>query len=176
MINQEELKSVLKYFPDTGEFYSIKMQRYVGYKRSDNYIVTYVKDRPYLLHRLAWLYMTGKWPDGLIDHIDRDRTNNKWTNLRDVTSRKSMYNRDVNINNSSNITGVLFDKRRNRWRSRIGLKNLDKHIGYFENFDAAVIARRVAEIKYGFSKYNERSSSYKYLQNLGIEINTQDRL
>lgn len=43
--------------------------------------------------RVAWLLMTGDWPEYTIDHIDRDPTNNKWDNLRDVTQFENNLNK-----------------------------------------------------------------------------------
>lgn len=47
----------------------------------------------YLLHRVIWLYVTGKWPDHVIDHRDGDNKNNQWRNLRDVPQPVNMQNR-----------------------------------------------------------------------------------
>lgn len=63
-----------------------------------------------MAHRLAWLYMTGEWPRQEIDHIDGDRANNKWLNLRDVDHATNMQNRRVA--QSNNVGGFLGVSRR----------------------------------------------------------------
>jgi len=47
----------------------------------------------HLAHRLAWLYMAGAWPSGVIDHMNGDPSDNRWSNLRDVTQAENNANR-----------------------------------------------------------------------------------
>lgn len=99
MIDQARLKEVLQYDPDTGEF--IWRQRMssrapvggrAGVTRQDGYVKISIDKRQYFAHRLAHLYMTGKWPQE-IDHRDRNPSNNRWGNLRAVSRSVNLENR-----------------------------------------------------------------------------------
>src|SRR5690554_3545233 len=66
-------------------------------------------------HRLAWLWMTGSLPREDIDHIDRNGTNNRWDNLREVTAEENMRNCSIRRDNTSGYSGVVWCKRKKRW-------------------------------------------------------------
>ena len=102
ILTQELLKEFVKYDPDTGFFYKIKKKHardntrplgsVVGHMSGDGYIHFSFFGKKRKTHRMAWLYMTGSMPNGIIDHIDGDRTNNKFSNLRDVTHTENSAN------------------------------------------------------------------------------------
>ena len=101
----------------------------------------------FLAHRLAWLYMTGEWPKEQIDHINRDRADNRWCNLRAASHRENMMNKKLNRNNKSGFRGVSFDKRSKKWTSKIMIHRKGIHLGYFADRETArdvylVAARR----------------------------------
>lgn len=97
LITVERLKSVIRYEPRNGNLYRYTMRnrkgRIAGHKEKGGYVEVMIDGRIHPAHRLAWLYMTGEWPKGQIDHIDGDKWNNKWTNLRDVTGSINAQNR-----------------------------------------------------------------------------------
>lgn len=97
------------------------------------------------LHRLI-MNVTDKNVE--VDHIDGNPLNNKKSNLRLCTHDKNMLNHKVCSNNTSGVTGVTFDKQRNKWCAQIVYKNKNHHLGRFDLFEDAVLARRNAEIKY----------------------------
>lgn len=66
----------------------------------------------YSNHRLAFFLMLGRWPVGEVDHIDRDKTNNRWSNLREVPRAKNLRNRGPNRNSKTGIRGVFKNGRR----------------------------------------------------------------
>lgn len=99
MLTQAQLKEILTYNPDTGDFVW-KNGRPAGstknIKRPNrtpiSYIIVGVRGRNYRAHRLAWLYMTGEFPATFLDHKDGDGLNNRWGNLRLATPRQNGYN------------------------------------------------------------------------------------
>ncbi len=71
--------------------------------------------RAYLAYRLAWLYMTGKYPVDEIDHIDKDHSNDKWSNLRVASRSENERNKGAKKSNVSGIKGVKFNKNNGRF-------------------------------------------------------------
>lgn len=104
MITQEELKYRFQY-QDGNLIYKYAVGKrpigaIAGYKKPDGYWRIYIKGKGYYLHRVIWFYFHGVWPKEL-DHIDRNKSNNKLENLRSVTHKenqqwmigKSLYDR-----------------------------------------------------------------------------------
>jgi len=98
-----------------------------------------LKGERHLAHRVAWLYMTGAWPQFEIDHKDTNRTNNRWGNLRDVPHAVNVQNRRKAQRNSR--TGVLgvFSQTPGRFYSRIEADShrVRKYLGTFDSAEAA---------------------------------------
>jgi len=100
------------------------------------------------MHRLAWLYMTGEWPENQIDHINHIGTDNRWVNLRDTD--ENPMNRGMQGNNTSGFTGVSWHKYGKKWQAEMQVGGEHIHIGYFTNKQQAIDARKSANIEYGF--------------------------
>lgn len=161
MITQEYIKKICDYDPDSGIFKRILRQSWKGNWYQCNsipksttaygYLQMNVAGKPYLVHRLIWLWVTGEFPDEDIDHIDGDRLNNKWVNLRQVDRESNLRNMGIRAENTSGITGVSFAKDRNKWHAYIGIGDGErKHLGYFTEKEDAINARAEAEIKYNY--------------------------
>lgn len=163
-LNQKQLKEILHYNPESGVFTWIKktarnirigsiadnIDTENGYSRINIY------EESYKAHRLAWLYMSGEWPEAQIDHEDHIRHNNKWLNLRKATHQENSKNRSLNKNNTSGCAGVCFSKNRNKWRSYIKINGALISLGSFiDKFDS-ICARKSAENKYGFHENHGR--------------------
>ncbi len=103
-------------------------------------------------HRWIFEYMTGEpVPDDLqVDHINHDKSDNRWSNLRLVTQAENAKNRSLNSNNKSGVSGVNWYKYTNRWQSHIKVDGKRVHLGYFTEFSEAVNARKNAEVLYGY--------------------------
>lgn len=161
-ITQEELKRLLHYDPMTGIITRkistanrIKVGDIAGWIKISNgksYIRMSISNRLYLAHRLAWLYITGSFPNGEIDHVNGNGLDNRFSNLRDVMSADNMLNKRIYKNNKSGATGVLYRDRDSAWVSSIGYNGKRIFIGQFNNLFDAVCARKNAEIMYGYHK------------------------
>lgn len=145
-MNQEELKQLLTYDPETGIFNwkikrnGIKYNKSAGCLCKDGYIRIRIKPKLYEAHRLAFLYMTGSIPEQ-VDHIDMNRSNNKWKNLRPVNNAKNSANKLKYKNNKSGFKGVYFIKNRKKcWESSIMVNGVKFFIGYFNTPEEAAIA------------------------------------
>lgn len=88
-----EARQLFRYDPSTGVLYRRHASgERVGAAKSNGYLVVSVRAKNYQVHRLIWLMVHGKWPDGDIDHINRIKTDNRITNLRDVSHQANMRN------------------------------------------------------------------------------------
>lgn len=115
------------------------------------YVSIIYKRKWYRAHRIIWEMHNGPIPDGMeIDHIDHNILNNLLNNLRLVSRTDNMRNRSIASNNTSGVMGVSWDNKSNKWRVRISDKGKRKLIGFFEDFDDAVQARRDAEAAYSY--------------------------
>lgn len=83
-----------------------------------------------------------------IDHINRDKLDNRINNLREVTHRVNVLNFGMQKNNTSGVRGVVFAKERSKWMARIKVNGKDVFLGYFSELSDARIARKEAEVKY----------------------------
>ncbi len=149
-ITQERLKEILTYDPESGSFvWKIKRRGMrarvgdlAGSVDKDGYWQISVDGHLYRAHRLAWLYMTGQWPELGIDHRDCDRTNNRWLNLREADHFQNVFNRRGY--SSSGFKGVSWDKVRQRWKSRITAHGRTYFLGYFDSAELAHLAFKSA--------------------------------
>jgi hypothetical protein len=151
-LTQERLKELLTYDPETGVFVwvtrpskSIKVGDVAGSFRPDGYRQIQIDGAQFRAHRLAWLYMTGTFPPDQIDHIDRNPTNNQFTNLRAVTGSENQHNSGKPKDNTSGYRGVSYDKRDKKWRASIRLNNVLKNLGYFPTPEEASVAYLAAQ-------------------------------
>jgi len=135
MITHEELLKVFKYNKDTGEA-SYKNE---GWVCKYGYRCFKINGKNYRLNRLAWFYEYKVWPIGVIDHIDEIKLNNKLINLRDVNTSTNLLNRkQPNKNNILKVLGVY--KVGNKYRARIKVNGIQKHLGYFLTIEEAKVA------------------------------------
>lgn len=165
-ITEKELKELLTYSPLTGEWYwnksgpGKKKNLSAGcYDNKDGYLLIRIDNTLYKAHRLAFLYMKGSLPDNIIDHLDRNPSNNKWSNLVESNPRENTYNSKLRSTNTSGVTGVWFDKTRGKWCAEIKVDYSKKYLGRFENKQEAINARKQAENKY--TRYVTESNNYE---------------
>lgn len=157
-LTQERLKELLHYDQDAGIFTWITPPAYrhtagqkAGSLTSQGYIFIGLDGVNYLAHRLAFLYILGRFPSNT-DHIDHDRTNNKWANLREVSNSENHKNRAMSKRNTSGFTGVQWVERHKRWMAKIKVNQKVIYLGYFKRIEDAIEARKKANVKYGFHK------------------------
>lgn len=87
----------------------------------------------YSASRLAWLYMTGEWPEVEVDHWDTNCLNNKWDNLRLATRGQNESNKGITKRNTSGFKGVSWSREKNKWLAQIACGGKHKFIGYFDD-------------------------------------------
>lgn len=85
--------------------------------------------------------MTGEWPKQEIDHEDRDKINDIWDNLRDISRSENGLNRDLQSNNTSGVRGVHWDESKQKWYVQVKKDGNAFYCGRFESLDEAVAVR-----------------------------------
>lgn len=116
----------------------VRMGDVVGNLNRHGYRCLKFKGQQYLAHRLAWLLQTGSWPEGDIDHMNGNRSDNRFVNLRDVPRAENTQNTRAakSSNKSSGLLGVS-RKGETRWVSSIWAKGRRHHLGTFNTPEEA---------------------------------------
>jgi hypothetical protein len=136
----DQIKEYLSYESDTGTFYwvkdipkrgirpSISSGSIAGYLRPDGYVMLALLNKNYLAHRVAILFMTGEWPNGLVDHINGNPSDNRAENLRVVSHKE-------NIRNQRRARGVYPNGK--RFKSGLSVDGKYVHLGTFDTQEQA---------------------------------------
>jgi len=151
-------REIFRYDADTGKLYwrkisgnQVRPGQEITCKSDRGYLYVKFRGKRYKAHRVIWLMTYGSWPKNDVDHIDHDTSNNRLSNLRDVTKRQNHRNLPMFKSNTSGVTGVSFYKRSKKWVVKAyGADGKQKHIGYFADFDDAVAARDKAYLERGY--------------------------
>lgn len=165
-LTAERLRQLLEYDPETGKFtWKVSTSSRVfkgmlaGTAHIKGYITIGLDKKNYLAHRLAWLYMTGKWPPDQIDHINGDRSDSCFSNLRLATHAENMRNSKLNKNSSSGVKGVYWSTEKKIWVARIYVDNCAIHLGLFTDIeDAATAYEKAAKEHFGEFARPERET------------------
>jgi hypothetical protein len=112
----------------------------------NGYIRIRVFDRAFMAHCIVWALETGQWPQYEIDHKNRNRSDNRFDNLRPATSTlQQMQNKSIYKTNKSGTTGVWYNAIRQQWTAYISAGGRRYHLGYFDTQEDAVAARLMAK-------------------------------
>lgn len=164
-IAPDELRELLSYNPDTGALvwreradarpqwntrYAGQEAGCIGARGYRHVAIKRYSQSACLAHRIAWAMHYGEWPDADVDHVNRDKSDNRLANLRKATRAENIINQPPRRSNTSGATGVSWCKKYNRWVAYIGIAGRRTHIGYFDTLDGARAAREaVAARVYG---------------------------
>lgn len=157
MTTQKRVKQLFDYDEKTGLFTRISPVRkanvgdIAGTVAKNGYITISVDCKRYYAHRLAFLFMTGDMPKQ-VDHKDRNRSNNKWSNLRKATHSNNEANKPAKKGCKSRHKGVSVHHSTGMWRSRIKVNKKEISLGLFKCETDAAIAYNAAAKKY-FGEY-----------------------
>lgn len=145
-ITYERLRELLDYSSETGLFtWKVDRRRaragaVAGRRHPNGYTYITVDYQHYRAHRLAWLWVFGVWPNGDIDHINRERSDNRISNLRSVTKSENQQNRSINSNNKSGFMGVSWHGKSLRWQAHIRTNGKSRNLGTYLTPEAASAA------------------------------------
>jgi len=152
-----EVLRLFTYNEDTGELIrrinsgKERVGDSAGSPSTKKYYRVYVAGKYYPRSHLVWVYHTGSLPTNYLDHVDRDRQNDRIENLQEVTYLENCRNKTRNSNNKSGMSGVSWHKKASKWRAFITIDAKQVHLGLFIDLKAAIDARLQANADYGFS-------------------------
>ncbi len=154
-LTADQLKDMLDYDAGTGVFVwktrpskAVRAGDVAGcVEKRIGYITIGIAGRVYKAHRLAWLYVYGSWPKGLIDHINGNKADNRIDNLRDVFADGNSQNvRKPNRRNKSGFMGVIWFQ--NKWRASMSVNGKSKWLGDYSTPEEAHQVYLEAKRKY----------------------------
>lgn len=147
----EQLRAFIAYDPETGIFTAVKARarvhvgKVLGLKDKSGYLHIVLNQVHYYAHRLAWLFMTGDWPEDYVDHINGVKADNRWANLRAATNGQNQQNRKLRSDSVSGLKGVS-RRTSTSWAARIA----GGHLGCFPTPEEAHAAyMKAAREQYG---------------------------
>ena len=150
-MNQEILKRNLHYDPETGEFYWRRSGKLAGRLGNRGYVLIKLNCVEYIAQRLAFLYMTGRWPE-YAEHRNGIRNDNRWVNLREATKSGDQANRDYGPNRGVEIRG-------NSFRARIKVNGDTVQLGSYGTIEEARLAyREAADLYFGEFAFHNREA------------------
>ena len=151
-ISIDEVRSRLSYDPLTGIFVwkdGRRIGKQAGYLHHSGYRVIRFGPSPYLAHRIAWVYMTGRWPRLSIDHIDMNKANNAFRNLREAAP----WQNNANVGGRGALSkGVTLHRRSGKYQAQIKLRGQSFYLGLFET-EAQASAAYVGASKVLFGEF-----------------------
>lgn len=164
-LSHARLRAAVTYDPNSGRFFRdyppsrrrpYAKTREVGFSTDKGYRHILVDGRRYIAHRLAWFWMTGNWPPDQVDHIDGNKANNAWVNLRQATNSQNQANTKTRRNNRAGLKGAHYLKASGKWTSRVKVNGSRYFLGLFDTPEQAHAAYAVAAGKY-FGKFARAS-------------------
>jgi HNH endonuclease/AP2 domain len=150
-LTAERARELLDYNPDTGVLVwrgghkkAKAGQTAGGFDKTTGYMKVGVDGRRYPFTHIVWLIVTGAFPTKEVDHKDRCRTNNRWSNLREASDSQQSQNRDVSAANRTGHKGVCFDTKRGKWLAQLKIDGRKVLFKRFDNIGDAVAAYAAA--------------------------------
>ncbi|CAN7604802.1 HNH endonuclease [Bosea sp. LjRoot237] len=162
--NVDEILAIVSYDPETGKFLYVRDRLGRHRKRageeaggySAGYVLISINGDVFSAHRLAWKIMTGRDPKEIVDHIDGNRSNNAWSNLREATHAENSRNRKPNRNSNVGKKGVSFHPETGTYLVNIRVS------GFTTIQSAADAYDKCAKILFGdFARTNADNDNYE---------------
>lgn len=152
----EQVRKYLSYNPSTGTFTrrigtgkGAHIGAVAGQLTKAGYTTISVCGRRHFAHRLAFAYMLGRYPEGIVDHKNGLKSDNRWENLREASKADNAGNAKPHKDAAIPVKGVSFTQN-GKYRAAIGIKGKQKHLGTFETLpEAAEAYSRAAQETFG---------------------------
>jgi hypothetical protein len=151
-VKLSKFHKVFKYDPKSGiitwrisqKYSKVKVGQEAGYTTVQGYIHIEFDGKTYKAHRLAWFLFFGKWPTGILDHIDRNKANNAIDNLREATLAQNTWNSKHRKDNKSGFRGVTYSASGQNWKATVGTgekgRYKQRYLGVFQTKEEASAA------------------------------------
>jgi hypothetical protein len=145
-MNAERARELIRYEPETGEFFytarrsnACRKDGRAGTQGQRGVVIVRLDGKTYLAHRVAFLLMTGEWPKNDVDHIDGVPSNNRWSNLRDVPHKNNTYNIHGTPSHKrhSRLLGAHWCSQGQHWKSSITVDGKAIYLGVFASDEEA---------------------------------------
>ena len=161
LLNLEYLNSILEYNKTTGVFIwkarkgykSTFVGKEAGSIRSTGYRYISINSKKYAAHRLAWFYMYNRWPNGVLDHINRDKADNRIENLRESNQSLNNINKTLRKDNTTGFKGVYPSG--NKYKAQARYLGTTYNLGTFDTAEEASSAYITKLKELGISSYYE---------------------
>ena len=171
-LTQKRLKELLHYDPESGVFTRLVSRPHAPkgsvagtLSKQNGYVWIRINYKLCTAGRLAFLYMKGYTPEGEVDHEDRVRSNNKWSNLREASFTCQARNKGVFSTNTSGVTGVYKHTTQvGTYVAEIHLNNKKIHLGASKDFTEAVAHRLAGEQRLDWPNCRSTSPAYQHMQ------------
>lgn len=172
VLTQEKVKKLFNYYPETGKLFwkswvpsnHRRAGKEANYITSRGYKSVTINYKHYLVHRIIWLHQYGYFPENGLDHIDRNKLNNRLENLREVSVQCNQRNSKIPCNNKSLIKGLDWRPKVFKWRARIRVNNKSYSLGEYRDYHDAVCARLAAEQCLNWEGCDSNSSAYQFVK------------
>ena len=158
-----EISKFLEYKKESGSFVwvnptsnRVSVGMIAGNSHKQSYTTIYINGHMYYAQDLVWLMETGSLPHGIIDHINLDKKDNRFSNLRLCNRSENGCNRGLNKNNTSGEKGVTWHKRASKWCGEVWKDGEKHYLGLFIEYADAVnaVRRKRIELHGDFAKFN----------------------
>lgn len=144
-ITTERLREMFCYDPASGKLTrkivtgrNVHVGDVVGSDHGDGYLSVKIAGKSYYVHRIIWKFVTGEWPKNFIDHIDLNRSNNSFANLREADRVKNGQNRRKMSHNSTGFKGVSWSAASKKFTAQIKIQGTkQRHLGFFNDAESA---------------------------------------
>ncbi len=170
-LDEEYLKQLLHYDKLTGIFTwlinkgtKFNKGKEAGTRSPQGYIYIKIDGIRYIASRLAWLYVYGYFPEGLVEHRDQIKHHNWIDNLREASHSCNMKNIGTHYGNTSGVKGVSWNKSKNKYVVQIQINGINKHIAYSTDKTEAVAHRFAAEQCVDWQDCDSNSPAYQYMK------------
>lgn len=153
MLTQERANELFEYREDGNLYWKVNRLKkrigdVVGIETTNGYLRYVIDGKGYALHRVVWLMHYGVFPKDDLDHIDRNRKNNRIGNLREASRVQNNGNSSVPKHNTSGYKGVQWCATSNKWRVCIYKQNKKYWLGRYKTIEEAAKVYHEAAIEY----------------------------
>lgn len=128
--------------------------RLAGHTDRRGYLFVHVEGKLWLAHRVIWKMVRGVDPAGHVDHRDNNKSNNRFSNLREASHQQNSFNRGASAKSRTGVKGVTWDASRCKYAAWVTVEGRTKSVGRYSSIreaqDAQVAAERTAYGEFSF--------------------------